>query len=360
MYRLIRSILFLFQPEKIHDIVISVLRFLDRIPLVPNLIRLFYKYSKPELEKEVFGVKFRNPVGLAAGLDKCGDAYNALANLGFGFIEIGSITPKPQEGNPKPRCFRLVKDKAIINRMGINNKGVKYAISHIQKHKPSCPIGCSIPKGRETSMADAYKDYEFSFEYMYDYVDYFVLNVSCPNVEDSQKNQSLENITPIIDKLLELRMMYDDYRPILLKISPDVEQDYLDDIINLILLSGLDGVIAANTTNKRDGLLSSKSQISKIGKGGLSGKPLYERSLQLVKYIHQKTHGHLPIIASGGIMTPEQAMEMLDSGASLIQVYTGFIYNGPKYAQKINKYIYKTMKERELARLSQTSKTQLK
>ena len=347
MYRIIRSILFLWQPETIHDFVSSFLKLLNKIPLIPSLIRLFYCSRKPCLEREVFGVKFRNPVGMAAGFDKNGDAYNALANFGFGFVEIGSLTPKPQEGNPKPRCFRLTKDKALINRMGINNKGIKHAVSYIQKHRNACPIGCSITKGRETLMQDAYKDYEFSFEYMYDFVDYFVLNVSCPNVKDSSKNQSLENITPIIDKLLELRIMYDDYRPILLKISPDVTQEYLDDIINLVLISGLDGIIAANTTNRRDNLLTDKHMVAKIGQGGLSGKPLFERSLELVKYIYEKTEGHLPIIASGGIMTPQQAMMMLDCGASLIQVYTGFIYNGPKYIKKINKFIAKTLIQRQ-------------
>ncbi|MBR6465557.1 MAG: quinone-dependent dihydroorotate dehydrogenase [Bacteroidales bacterium] len=348
MYKLIRSILFLWQPEKIHDFAVSTLRLLDKIPLVPNIIRLFYNYRNPVLERDVFGVKFRNPVGLAAGFDKNGDAFNAIANFGFGFVEIGSLTPQPQDGNPKPRCFRLPKDQAIINRMGINNKGVKHAISYIQKHRNSCPVGCSITKGRETSMADAYKDYELCFEYMYDYVDYFVLNVSCPNVKDAASNQSLENITPIIDKLLELRIMYDDYRPILLKISPDVEREYLDDVINLVLISGLDGIIAANTTAKRENLKSSKASIEKAGNGGLSGKPLYDRTLELVKYIRHKTNGHLPIIASGGIMTPKQALDLLDSGASLIQIYTGWIYNGPKFVKKISKYIVKTLEERKL------------
>ncbi|MBP5390732.1 MAG: quinone-dependent dihydroorotate dehydrogenase [Bacteroidales bacterium] len=348
MYKLIRSILFLWQPENIHDFVVSTLKLLDKIPGVPSIIRFFYNYRNPILERDVFGVKFSNPVGLAAGFDKNGDAFNAIANFGFGFVEIGSLTPKPQDGNPKPRCFRLPKDQAIINRMGINNKGVKHAISYIQKHRNSCPIGCSITKGRETPMENAFNDYELCFEYMYDYVDYFVLNVSCPNVKDAASNQSLENITPIIDKLLELRIMYDDYRPILLKISPDVEREYLDDVINLVLISGLDGIIAANTTAKRDNLKSSKSSITKAGKGGLSGKPLYDRTLELVKYIRHKTNGHLPIIASGGVMTPAQALELLDSGASLVEIYTGWIYNGPKYVKKINKFIAKTLKERKL------------
>ena len=348
MYKLIRSILFLWQAEKVHDFAVATLKLLDKIPLIPSIIRLFYNYRNPVLEREVFGVKFRNPVGLAAGFDKNGDAFNAIANFGFGFVEIGSLTPKPQDGNPKPRCFRLTKDQAIVNRMGINNKGIKHAISFIQKNRNVCPLGCSITKGRETAMEDAYKDYEMSFEYMYDYVDYFVMNVSCPNVKDAAGNQSLENITPIIDKLLELRIMYDDYRPILLKISPDADREYLDDIINLVLISGLDGIIAANTTAKRENLRSSKRAIKKAGTGGLSGKPLYDRTLELVKYIRHKTNGHLPIIASGGVMTPQQALELLDSGASLVQIYTGWIYKGPRFVRKINKYIANTLIQRKL------------
>ena len=352
MYKLIRSILFLWQPEKIHDFTLKFIKFINKVPGVSQLMRLFLVYRSPYLEREVFGVKFANPVGLAPGFDKSGDSYNDMANFGFGFVEIGTLTPKPQSGNPKPRCFRLTKDKALINRMGINNKGIKYAVSYIQKHKKKCPIGCSITKGKDTSMANAYKDYELCFEYLYDYVDYFVLNVSCPNVKDSSKNQNLEHITTVIDKLLEIRIMYDDYRPILLKISPDVEQDYLDDIINLVLISGLDGIIAANTSTKREGLVSNQKTIAQIGQGGLSGAPLFARTLELVSYISKKTKGHLPIIASGGIMTPAQALQLLDNGASLIQVYTGFIYNGPKYIRKINKYIAKTMANRQQALLN--------
>lgn len=347
MYKLFRPIFFLWQPERIHDLVLSVMKWMERIPLTGRFIRLLYNYKHPSLEREVFGIKFLNPVGLAAGFDKDGDGYNAISNFGFGFVEIGTLTPKPQEGNPKPRCFRLPKDHAIINRMGINNKGIRHAVSFIQKHRPRVPLGCSIINGKDTPTSEAYKDYEFCFEYIYDYIDYFVLNLSCPNVKDAGKLQTMENLSPIIDKLLELRLMYDDYRPILIKISPDIDKAHLDEIIDMVLISGLDGIIATNTTTSRQNLKSNEGTIREIGRGGMSGAPLYQRSLEMVKYIYQKTEGHLPIIASGGIMTPQQALEMLDNGASLIEVYSGFIYNGPKYIKKINKFLAKTFVARE-------------
>lgn len=339
MYKLLRPILFLFNPEKIHKATMGLLTLLDKIPFCNALIRLFYNYNNPKLEREIFGVKFKNPVGLAGGFDKNGDKYNLLSNFGFGFIEIGTLTLKPQEGNPKPRCFRLTKDKAIINRMGINNLGVKHAVNYLKKHSPNCVIGASISKNSSTPINKAISDFEVAFEYLYDFVDYFSLNLSCPNVKDQSNLQSLDTLTEIIDSLLSIRRMYDEYRPILIKVSPDISKDQLDEIIDTILISGLDGIIATNTTKGRKQLKTSKKQIDRIGNGGLSGMPLYEMSLDFVKYIHKKTNGMLPIIACGGIMTPNQAQEMLNAGASLVQVYTGFIYNGPSFIKKINKHL---------------------
>jgi dihydroorotate dehydrogenase, subfamily 2 len=267
-----------------------------------------------------------------------------MSDFGFGFIEVGTLTPKPQDGNPQPRCFRLLKDEAIINRMGINNKGVKYAVSYIKRHHPNCVIGASITKGKDTPVEQAAKDYEICFEYLYDIVDYIALNVSCPNVKDLYKLQDVTNLSEIIDKLLELRRMYDDYRPILLKISPDIPYTQLDEIIDTILVSGLDGVIATNTTISRDGLKTDNKTLDAIGNGGLSGAPLFKKTLDFVSYIARKTGGSLPIIASGGIMSPQQAKQMLDAGASLVQVYSGFIYNGPGFVKKINKYLVKNIK----------------
>lgn len=301
----------------------------------------YNKADRNNLEREVFGIKFKHPVGLAAGFDKNGEYYNTIANFGFSFVEIGSVTPEPQPGNPKPRSFRLPKDEALINRMGINNKGVKYMISSIQKNKPKVILGGNISKNSSTSNENAAGDYERTFSLLYDYVDYFALNVSCPNVKDLRKLQDIETLSQIIDKLLELRRYYDEYRPILLKLSPDLPKDNLDEVIDLVLTSGLDGVIATNTTTEREslGLKSEKSKIQSIGEGGLSGAPLFNKSLEMVKYISARTNGSLPIIAVGGIMSPENAKVMLDAGASLIQIYSGFIYKGPSFAKKIVKYL---------------------
>ena len=341
MYKLIRPVLFLLSPERIHGIVMSMLRVVNYIPFSGHLMRMIFNYQNPKLEREVFGIKFKNPVGLAAGFDKNGDAYNLMANLGFSFVEIGSLTPEAQGGNPKPRCFRLPKDQAIINRMGINNNGVKYAVEYIKNHKPNCIIGGNLSKNSTVSNEDAPKDYEKSFALLYDFVDYFGLNVSCPNVKNLDKLQNINSLSEIIDRLLTLRRYYDDYRPILLKVSPDIEQKHLDEIIDLVLVSGLDGVIATNTTRSREPLTTDKESVAAIGDGGMSGAPLFEKSLSFVKYIHQRTNGQLPIIAVGGIMSPEKAKAMLDAGASLIQVYSGFIYNGPAFVKEINKYLVK-------------------
>lgn len=339
MYKYLRKILFLLQPEEVHGIVMRLLKWLRYIPLSGLAMRFFFSYRHPSLERNVFGLNFKNPVGLAAGFDKNGDSYNSLANFGFGFIEIGSLTPEAQPGNPQPRCFRLPQDEAIINRMGLNNLGIKHAIAALRRDKPKCIIGCSIAKGASTPIEKSAADYEKCFEYIYDYVDYITINVSCPNVKDVCKLQDSINLSEIIDRLLELRLMYDDYRPILLKVSPDLTYAQLDEVIELTLISGLDGVIATNTTRERDGLTTPSDTVAKVGEGGLSGKPLYNKSLSMVKYIAGKTKGLLPIIASGGIMTPQQAQEMLDAGASLVQVYSGFIYNGPSFVRHICKYL---------------------
>lgn len=342
MYRrLIRPILFSFSAETAHNITFRLLILLQHIPLLGSIIRAFYKVKDTNgtLHRELFGLSFPNPVGIAAGLDKNGECYNELANFGFSFIEIGSLTPEAQPGNPKPRSFRLIEDKAIINRMGINNKGVKYTVSRLQKRPKKVIIGGNLSKAATTPNEDAYKDYERSFSLLYDYVDYFTINVSCPNVKDLTKLQDIGHLSNIIDHLLTIRRYNDEYRPILLKISPDISKEQLDEIIDLALISGLDGLIATNTTNSREGLVSDPEKIEAIGNGGMSGAPLYHRSLETVRYIYEKSGGNLPIVGVGGIMTPEQAKEMLDAGASLIQIYSGFIYNGPGFVKKILKYL---------------------
>ncbi len=341
MYKLLRTLLFSFSAETAHTITMKFLVILRYVPFSGKLLRLIYSFNDPSLERDVFGITFKNPIGFAAGFDKNGNYYNDIANFGFSFVEIGSITPEPQPGNPKPRLFRLIDDNAIINRMGINNNGVKYTLERLKKDKPKIIIGGNIAKGANTPNDQAGSDYERSFSLLYDFVDYFVINVSCPNVKNLTQLQDIDYLSDIIDRLLTLRRYFDAYRPILLKISPDIQKDHLDDIIDLMLISGIDGIVATNTTRDRDNLLTDKDKIASIGDGGLSGKPLFEKSLDMIKYIHNKTDGILPIIGVGGIMTPKQAKQMLDAGASLIQIYTGFIYNGPSFPKKILKYIYK-------------------
>ena len=342
MYRLlIKPLFFSFTPETAHNIVAKLLLLLSYIPLSKYVVRAFFHFSSPTLEREVMGIKFPNPVGLAAGFDKNAELYNPLSDFGFGFIEIGSVTPVEQPGNSKPRIFRLVDDKALINRMGINNKGVKHTVSRLKQIKPRVIIGGNISKSTASTNDQAALDYEKSFAQLYDFVDYFVVNVSCPNVKGLTKLQDITSLSEIVDRLTLLRKYYDDYRPILLKVSPDLSEEQLDEIIELILVSGLDGIVATNTTITRDNLITERAKVEVVGEGGLSGAPIFNRSLEMVRYISKKTGGQLPIIGVGGIMTPHQAKMMLDAGASLVQIYTGFMYNGPGFVRRILRYLNK-------------------
>ena len=340
MYKhFLKPILFRFNPETAHNLLFSGLAFLRHVPFARSIIRAVYKRESPDTAKEVFGIKFPNPVGLAGGLDKNGEFYNDMANFGFGFVEIGSLTPQPQDGNPKPRCFRVPQDKAIINRFGINNKGVRNAVEHLKKVRPEVIVAANISKNTTSINEDAAKDYESAFALLYDFVDMFVVNVSCPNVVGLTSLQDISFLSEIVDKLLDLRMYYDEYRPILLKVSPDLAKEQLDDIIDYCLRSGIDGLVAGNTTRSRDGLTISQEKIEKIGNGGMSGAPVHKKNLALVKYIHDKTEGKLPIIGVGGIMSGEDAKAMIDAGASLVEIYSGFIYGGPALIKRIIKYL---------------------
>lgn len=340
MYKhLIKPILFRFNPETAHNILFSALSVLRHIPFANAIIRAIYKKEYPKLHKEVFGINFPNPVGLAGGLDKNGEFYNDMANFGFGFVEIGSLTPQPQDGNPKPRCWRSPQDKAIINRFGINNKGVRNAVEHLKKVRPEVIVAANISKNSTSINEDAAKDYESAFALLYDFVDMFVVNVSCPNVVGLTSLQDISFLSEIVDKLLNLRMYYDEYRPILLKVSPDLSKEQLDDIIDYCLRSGIDGMVAGNTTRSREGLTISQEKIDSIGNGGMSGAPVHKKNLALVKYIHERSEGKLPIIGVGGIISEQDAKAMIDAGASLVEIYTGFIYEGPALIKRINKYL---------------------
>ena len=336
MYKhFIRPILFRFNPETAHNMTFKALSIARYIPFARSIIRAIYHRESPSLEKEVFGIKFPNPVGLAGGLDKNGEFYNDMGNFGFGFVEIGSLTPKPQDGNPKPRCWRVPGDKAIINRFGINNKGVKHAVENLKKNHPEVIVAANISKNTTSINEDAAKDYEIAFGLLYDFVDMFVVNVSCPNVVGLTSLQDISFLSDIVDRLLDLRRYYDVYRPILLKVSPDLSTEQLDDIIDYCLRSGIDGIVAGNTTRSREGLTIDPAKIEEIGNGGMSGAPVHKKNLELVRYIHTKSDGKLPIIGVGGIMSGEEAQAMLDAGASLVEIYSGFIYEGPGLVKKI-------------------------
>ena len=342
MYKLlVRPLLFSFDPEWVHYFTLNALRLLNKIPFSSWLFRKIYSYQNSSLEKELFGIKFKNPVGLAAGFDKNGKYIKEMSNLGFGFIEIGTITPKPQPGNPKKRLFRVQNDLAIINRLGINNDGNILCAERLKKNNSDVVIGGNIGKNTTTSNENADTDYIQNFEILHQYVDYFVLNVSCPNVSNFTKLQDVEFLRKLIPRLKIINSTKPKKKPILIKISPDLNQDQLDETIDLILSENLDGIIATNTTTSRNNLKTNKSKIEKIGNGGLSGEPLKNKSTEVIRYISKKTNGNLPIIGVGGIMNPKDALDKIKAGADLIQLYTGFIYEGPSIVKKINQYLSK-------------------
>lgn len=339
MYKLLlRPILFCFDPEKVHYFTFSLVKFISKIPFVTSIIKAIYVVEDKRLEREVFGLKFKNPVGLAAGFDKDAKLFNELSDFGFGFIEIGTLTPKPQDGNPKKRLFRLKSDSAIINRMGFNNGGVEAAILRLKKNK-GVLIGGNIGKNKITPNEDATKDYEICFEALFDYVDYFVVNVSSPNTPNLRELQEKEPLTKLLQTLQDLNdqkavtLSLSNGKPILLKIAPDLTNEQLLDIIEIVNETKIAGVIATNTTISRDGLTSE----NKVETGGLSGKPLTKRSTEVIRFLSEKSNQSFPIIGVGGIHTVDDAIEKLNAGASLVQLYTGFIYEGPQLIKDINK-----------------------
>ena len=342
MYKfLVRPLLFSFDPEWVHYFTLNALKLLNKIPLSGWLFREIYTYQDSSLEKELFGIKFKNPVGLAAGFDKNGKYIKEMSNLGFGFIEIGTITPKPQPGNPKKRLFRVQNDLAIINRLGINNDGSVMCAERLKKNNSDVVIGGNIGKNSTTSNENADTDYIQNFETLHQYVDYFVLNVSCPNVSNFTKLQDVEFLKKLVPQLKKINSTKPKKKPILIKISPDLNRNQLDETIDLIQSENLDGIIATNTTTSRENLKTNKSKIEKIGNGGLSGEPLKNKSTEVIRYISKKTNGNLPIIGVGGIMNPKDALDKIEAGADLIQLYTGFIYEGPSIVKEINQYLSK-------------------
>jgi dihydroorotate dehydrogenase len=338
MYRfLIRPLLFLLPPETIHHLLISFLKIAFKIPGIRSLVKKSYHLSDPALQTKFLGMTFSNPVGLAAGFDKNAEIYREFHAFGFSFIEIGTVTPKGQAGNPKPRSFRIKKDRGLINRMGFNNHGAEAAAVKLKAKRPKgLVLGGNIGKNTQTPNEEAVGDYEAVFRSIYHGVDYFVVNVSCPNVTDLHKLQDQDSLELILGRVLEIREEMPVRKPVLLKISPDLNNKQLDETLEIVDRLNLDGLVATNTTVTREGLLTSAEEIKAIANGGMSGEPITKRSLEVVSYVHQKTEGKLPIIAVGGIMSVQDAMNMFDAGATLIQLYTGFIYEGPSLAKRIN------------------------
>jgi dihydroorotate dehydrogenase len=357
MYRILRNILFFFPPEPVHYFSMNSLKLLCSVPLIRKILtRTFAPKKTAHARPSLFKMQFRNSIGLGAGFDKNAKWLRELEVLGFGFVEIGTVTPLPQQGNPKPRLFRLPKDKALINRMGFNNDGVKVIAERLRKWKSEVDnrksktgnqpsnfkhenlnlvIGGNIGKNKNTPNEEAWKDYENCFKELFDYVDYFVVNVSSPNTPGLRELQEKESLRKILLHLLMINNAKADHKPVLLKIAPDLSREQLDDVVDLALEIKLDGLVVSNTTISREGLMTQSARLTTIGAGGLSGLPLKYRNTEILKYIHDKTNGQIPMIASGGIFTTEDAKEKLAAGASLVQVWTGFIYEGPAIVKKI-------------------------
>lgn len=349
MYHLLRDILFRFDPEAVHYFSMNNLQRLCSTSFGKKIISDNFCFNHPNLEKKVFGLTLKNPVGLGAGFDKNALYLNELEALGFGFVEIGTVTPKPQAGNDKPRLFRLPKDKALINRMGFNNDGVSVVRGRLEKWNnrqlstANCQliVGGNIGKNKLTPNEVAWKDYEICFTELFDYVDYFVVNVSSPNTPGLRELQEKASLQKILSHLQNINQGKAKPKPLLLKIAPDLTQQQLDDIVDLSFEVNLAGLVAANTTISRENLQTTMQEINNIGAGGLSGKPLQQRSTEVITYLSRQTNGKIPIIASGGIFTGQDAKEKLNAGASLVQVWTGFVYEGPSIVKKICKELVK-------------------
>jgi dihydroorotate dehydrogenase len=348
MYRLfIRPVLFLFDPEAVHHFTFRFLKLALAVPGVKFLVSAVYREQRPVLKQKLFGLEFENPVGLAAGFDKDAKLIDELAALGFGFIEIGTLTPKPQPGNDKPRLFRLPADEAIINRMGFNNEGVEAAVIRLRKRKAKVIVGGNIGKNKITPNDEAFQDYAQCLKTLDPYVDYFVVNVSSPNTPGLRELQEKEPLRKLMSDVKALSLQQPKPKPVLLKIAPDLTNEQLHDIIDILQSTGTDGVIATNTTISRANLKTSNTELEKIGNGGLSGKPLTARSTEVIQYLRAGLGPQFPIMGVGGIMTAEDALEKINAGANLVQLYTGFIYSGPSLIKKINQSIARDMGNRQ-------------
>jgi len=334
---LLKPLLFLQKPEAAHHFTFALIRFAFNLPLIKQVLGAVFRLDDPRLAREVFGLKFTNPVGLAAGFDKDALLIDEMALLGFGFIEIGTLTPKGQEGNPQPRLFRLPQDEALINRMGFNNGGVLGTLERLKKRKSSVIVGGNIGKNKATPNDEAVSDYLYCLEALHPYVDYFAINVSSPNTPNLRDLQEKEPLKQLLLAVKEANAKKAQPKPILLKIAPDLSNGQLDDIIEIVKETRIEGVIATNTTLDRSNLQTSSVELEKIGAGGLSGKSLEKRSTEVIRYLHHHSGGAFPIVGVGGVFSAQDAIEKLEAGASLVQVYSGMIYEGPFLIKKIKK-----------------------
>ena len=336
MYRrIIKPLLFSLNIERAHHIVLLMLRIFGLIPGGRWLLRKCYAVEHPALEREVFGMRFANPVGIAAGFDRNGEAYRELAALGFGFVEVGTVTPRPQAGNPRPRVFRLPKDNAIINRIGLSNRGLETAIRHLRRPHGGVIVGCNIGKNTSTPAENAPADYLKLFRNLYQYADYFTVNISCDNSCREGATHTREHILQILNPLFDFRRGQNQYRPVMLKISPDMTDEVIDRITDVLMETPLDGIVATNGSHGREGLRTSRTTLEKIGSGRLSGAPLTHRAVEIVRRIHTRSGGTYPIIGVGGLMSADDVRAMLNAGADLVQLYTGYIYEGPGLVRNV-------------------------
>ncbi|MDR1672460.1 MAG: quinone-dependent dihydroorotate dehydrogenase [Bacteroidales bacterium] len=345
MYRFFRPVFFKFSAETMHGFVAGLMRLAYVIFPVRVLLRRYFCIRHPALEREFCGIHFANPVGLAAGFDKNATLYKAFSLLGFSFIEIGTVTPEKQQGNSKPRLFRIVEDGALVNRMGFNNKGVDAAVKHLKSSHPGIVIGGNIGKNTATPNADATLDYVQCFKKLYPYVDYFTVNVSCPNVAHLNELQNKESLTGILSAIVRERNQQEKRKPVLVKISPDLSIMQLKEILQIVEKEKIDGIVAVNTTTQRTDLASGEEYVKSIGNGGMSGKPLKWKALETINYIRQYTGGKLPVIGVGGIMSGKDAIDLIHAGATLVQVYSGLVYEGPTLVKKINQAVLQLSKK---------------
>jgi dihydroorotate dehydrogenase len=341
MYAFLKPLIFRIQPEKAHYLTMGLMSFVCRIPLVKSFLTRYYQVVDASLEVEVAGLRFPNRVGLAAGFDKDARWLHEMKTLGFGFVEIGTLTPVGQEGNPKPRLFRLPKDQGVINRMGFNNGGVADAVGRLKQRPSNLIVGGNIGKNKVTPNEEALHDYVTCFDALHPHVDYFAVNVSSPNTPGLRALQDKEPLLKLLEAVIARNVAASPPRPVFLKIAPDLTDGQLDDMIALVQESGIDGIIATNTTIERSGLLTDADQVESMGAGGLSGAPVRKRSTEVIRYLHNASNGAFPIIGVGGICSAEDAQEKLDAGASLIQVYSGLIYAGPGLVKSINRALLK-------------------